>query len=85
MYQAYQDTSLEYPHEVVWNILKINLFYTAAEKSLAVKFLKRFGNLTHPRVIGTFLFFSQKLVPRVPQAEKKVDFQDDPNYLMWVL
>ena len=26
LYQASQDTSLEYPHEVVWNILKINFF-----------------------------------------------------------
>ena len=26
VYQAPQDTSLEYPHEVVWNILKINFF-----------------------------------------------------------
>ena len=26
LYQAPRDTSLEYPHEVVWNILKINFF-----------------------------------------------------------
>ena len=27
VYQAPQDTSLEYPHEVVWNILKINFLF----------------------------------------------------------
>ena len=77
-YQASRDTSLEYPHGVVWNILKINifkdcppwgtlkthfweklkmvqwsLFYTPVEKSLAVKFLKLFGNLTHPSTGGS--------------------------------
>ena len=31
LYQAPWDTSLEYPHEVVWNILKINFLARATE------------------------------------------------------